>query len=171
MKEIYRTLLYKWTTILQLFIVLNFDSFSLFLLLLSQTWEGGRGGEGGGSKATNSLGLPYMYTEKHRPDIIFKTPIFRLKTQLFCYGYSYCPHQNDDRKRNFSKTFSWVDFLENETVEYSGVHTWKRNFSITMTSHYRSQFPSRNFLLFTSPKWPTYTSLSCLSCLGLFQAL
>ena len=145
--------------------------FPFSFAIIANLRRGRGGGGGGGSKATNSLGLPYMYTEKHRPDIIFKTPIFRLKTQLFCYGYSYRPHQNDDRKRNFSKTFSRVDFLENETVEYSGVHTWKRNFSITMTSHYRSQFSSRNFFLFTSPKWPTYTSLSCLSCLGLFQAL
>ena len=37
------------------------------------------------------------------------------KTQLFCYGYSYCPHvydENNDWKFNFSKTLSRVDFLK-----------------------------------------------------------
>ena len=35
--------------------------------------------------------------------------------QLFRYGYGHCPHVydvNDDRKRNFSKTLSRVEFLK-----------------------------------------------------------
>ena len=35
------------------------------------------------------------------------------QTKLLCYGYGYRPHvydENDDRKRNISKTLSRVDF-------------------------------------------------------------
>ena len=42
---------------------------------------------------------------------------FRLKTELFCFGYSYCPHYNagnDHRKRSHSKTLSGVERFEND---------------------------------------------------------
>ena len=50
------------------------------------------------------------------------------------------------------------------------VDAWKRNFSMTMTSHYQSQFSSRNFYS-QIPKLRTHASRCCLSCLGLFQDL
>ena len=79
-----------------------------------------------------------------------------LLVRILRYGYMKTMTKN----ATFRKCSpGWIFF---KTIPFRiCVDAWKQNFSITITSHYRSQFSSRN------PKCRTHPSLCCLLCLGL----
>ena len=92
---------------------------------------------------------------------------FHLKTQLFLYGHSFRAHvsdENDQWKRNFSKTLSRVELFET-LFSCVRVARRKRDFSKMLKTH--SSNPPCGIWELTS-KWRTGASLSCLLYLGLF---
>ena len=95
---------------------------------------------------------------------------FHLKTQLFLYGHSFRAHlsdENDQWKRNFSKTLSRVELFENAVFVCTcrGGQT-KTEISKTLKTH--SSNPLCAILELTYSRRRTGASLSCVLHLGLF---